>query len=383
MLIAGAFLCLAAAFFFAKWSFANAVSMRVDSKEVADLAIQLAPDDPQTHYAAALVYDKTFDAADLTRSLDEYELLTALSPNNYLLWLDLGKARERNGDLAGAENALRKALELAPNYAVVQWAYGNTLLRAGRLDEGFSQIRIAAAAKPEFMNAAVVTAMMLLDGDAAKARDVLGSTPAVKAALATFQMHGGHHDEAAAAWDAIPSNVKRTEFREAGEALSAQLAAARKFRLASRVAGEVWDGDGPTVGRIFNGGFETAIKLKDARLFDWQIGIGEEPQIGLSEEQKHGGGYSLFMKFNTMQAAEFRQFAQTVAVEPGKPYSLEGFYRAELKGAVVWEIVDTNDGKSLARSASILSSADWTGFRVDFNVPANSDGVIIRLVRCE
>lgn len=380
-LIAGAFLCLAAAFFFAKWSFANAVSMRADSKEVADLAVQLAPSDPQTHYAAAVVYDKTFDAADFARSLDEHELSVALSPNNYLLWLDLGKARERNGDSTGAENALRKALELAPNYAAVQWAYGNTLLRAGQMDEGFSQIRLAAAAKREYMNAAVVTAMMLLDGDAAKAQNVLGSTPAVKAAFAAFQMHGEHYDEAAAAWDAIPSDVKRTEFREAGEALSAQLAAAKKFRLASHVAREIWDGEGPAVGRIFNGGFETAIKQMDARLFDWQIGGGVEPQIGLSEEQKHGGGYSLFMKFNTMQASDFRQFSQTVAVEPGRPYSLEGFYRVELKGAVAWEIADANDGKSLSRSAPTQSSADWTYFRVNFDVPANSDGVIIRLVR--
>lgn len=380
-LIAGGFICLAASFFFAKWNFANAVSMRADSKEVADLAIQLAPGDPQTHYAVAVVYDKTFEAAHLTRSLDEYEKSTTLSPNNYILWLALGKARELNGDSTGAENALRKALELAPNYAAVQWAYGNFLIRSGRLDEGLALMSIAAAAKPEYMNNAVATAMVLLDGDTAKVRGMLGSTSAVNAALAAFELGGKHYDEAEAAWNLIPTDEKRAKFRDAGNTISAQLAGAKQFRLAVRAATDLWDGEGPAMGRVLNGGFETAIKLKDARLFDWQIGSGAEPQIGLNEEQKHNGGYSLFMKFNAMQAADFRQFSQTVAVDPGKPYSLEGFYRAELKGSVAWEIADANDGKSLARSNAILSATDWTNFRVNFTVPAGSDGVIIRLVR--
>ena len=381
MIAASAVLCLIGGWYFAKWNFTNAVSVRADTKDIADLAVALAPGDPQTHYAAAVVYEKTFDPDDLTRSLGEYETVAALSPNNYISWLALGKARERNGDAAGADGAFLRALELAPNYADVQWAYGNLLIRRGRTDEGLFKICTVAAVKPEYAGPAVVTAMMLLDGDVAKVCSVPGRTPAMNAALAAYELSNKRFDEAVAVWDIIPADEKRINFHDAGDAIAGRLVEARQFRLAAHVAKDIWDGDGPATGSVLNGGFESPIKLKDARLFDWQIGPGDEPQIGLNEEEKHSGGYSLFMKFNTMQAAEFRYFSQTVAVEPGKPYSLEGFYRAELKGALAWEIADAADGKSLAKGSSINGSTDWASFRVNFTVPADSDGVIIRLVR--
>ena len=38
-----------------------------------------------------------------------------------------------------------------------------------------------------------------------------------------------------------------------------------------------------------NGDFEAPVKLRDAKLFEWQIGAGADPQAGLSEGQPHGG----------------------------------------------------------------------------------------------
>lgn len=381
MIAASVVLCLIGGWYFAKWNFANAVSMRADTREIADLGVEMAPGDPQTHFAAAVVYEKTFDPGDLTRSLNEYETVAALSPNNYISWLELGRARERNGDAPGAETAFLRALDLAPNYADVQWAYGNLLIRQGRHAEGLAQIRVAYVAKPEYVNPAAITAMTLFDGDAAKARDALGGTPDLNAALAALELSSKRYGEAVASWDLIPADEKLSKFKAAGETLSGRLADARQFRLASHIINTIWDGDGPVTGSILNGGFESQIKLNDARLFDWQISPGAEPQIGLNDEQKHGGGYSLFMKFNTMQAADFRSFSQTVAVEPGKAYSLEGFYRANLKGTIAWEIVDAAAGKSLAKSMAINGASDWTAFRINFTTPADVDGVIIRLIR--
>ncbi len=386
-LVAGFLVCLTGAIFFAKWSFANAASPRAAAKDVADLAVQFGPDDPQTHFAAAVLYEKTFEPQDLAHSIEEYEKTAALAPNNYISWLELGKARDRRGDADGAERSFLRALELAPNYADVQWAYGNSLLRAGRTEEGFTQIRTAATAKPEYMGPAAVTAMTMLDGDAATVRDMLGNSGAVNAALATYALSGKHYAEAASAWDMIPADEKLPKFREAGQALLSQLAGAKQYRLAARIAKDIWDADGtgPGVGSVLNGGFETGIRLNEARLFDWQVGNGIQPQIGLSGEQKHGGAYSLYMAFNTMLAADLRQVSQTVAVESGKSYTFGGSYRAEIKGSLAWDVVDASDGKNLAKTPPVQSTDGWTSFRVNFNAPPGSDGVIIRLVRdgCE
>jgi tetratricopeptide (TPR) repeat protein len=380
---AGVLACLFLAVFFAKWCFANNVSMRAATIDVADLAVQLGPDDPQTHYAAAVLYDRTFEPQDIARSLAEYEKAALLSPNNYLSWLELGKARGRNGDVPGSERAFLRALELAPNYADVRWAYGNFLLRAGRMEEGFSQIRTAAAARPEYMSSAAITAMTLLDGDASAVRNMLGNTGLVNSALATYALSGDLYAEAAAAWDQISADEKRTTFSETGKVLSSRLAGAKYFRMAARVAAESWEtGEpGPGVGNVLNGDFETAVKLKAARLFDWQVANGPEPQIGMSDTQKHSGSFSLYMIFNATQASDIRSVAQTVAVEPGKSYSFQGFYRSELKGSLAWEVVDANDGKNLARTGPVQSSADWAIFQATFTVPEGSDGITIRLVR--
>ena len=84
-----------------------------DIVEAAELTEQWGPDDPQTHYAVAVLRERGFLPDDIARSLDEYSRATALSPNNYLCWLSLGNARARDGDLFGAEKALRTAEQLA------------------------------------------------------------------------------------------------------------------------------------------------------------------------------------------------------------------------------------------------------------------------------
>jgi tetratricopeptide (TPR) repeat protein len=343
----------------------------------------LGPDDPQTHYSTAVLYEKTFEPQLLARSLDEYEKAAELAPYNYFAWLELGKARDRGGDGAGAEKAFLRALSLAPNYADVQWALGNSLLRAGRVEEAFVFISKAAHARPEYMRPAVFTAMTMLDNDAARVRGQLGDTGAVNAAIVNQASSGKRYEAALAAWLLIPNEEKRAVYRDIGKALSVELAAAGRYRDAVAVAAGIWEPaeTGPAAGSIYNGGFETGIRLRDASLFDWQVGAGGEPQVGLSDSQKRGGSYSLYLIFNSLQAADFRQISQTVAIQPGRTYSFEGYFRADLKGSVAWEVSEAAGGRSLGRSAGIQSSPDWAPFRVVFSAPASVDGIVVRLVR--
>lgn len=368
----------------AKSNFANAVSSRADQKDIVELAVGLGPDDPQTHFAAAVIYQKTFDETDVKLSLAEYEKAAALSPNNYLCWLELGKARERNGDSTGAGLALKKALDLAPNYADVQWAYGNTLLRAGRMDDAFEQIRKSAAGKPAFANPAVVTAMQTFDGDVDRVRQAIGNTSVINAAIAAFFVSQKRLADAAGAWEQISADERRTSYKDAGTALANAFLSAKQFRIASRVLGDISETQKP-IGIIDDSGFEAGVKLTGAGAFEWQIASGAEPQIALSTAQKHGGNSSLLFVFNTMQAADFRVVSQNVAVEPGANYEFEAFCRTDLKtqATVRWEIADAMDGKVLAKTESIAANTDWFPLKVKFMVPATSDGVIIRLVRAE
>ncbi len=152
LLLGAGFVFLISVVFFVKWCFAYAIATQADTRELAEFAVNLAPNVPQTHFALAVLNEKTLLPEDLQKSLAEYEKATALAPNDYRLWFALGKSRERGGDAVGAELALKKAVELAPGYSRLRWTYGNILLRQGKTDEGFAEMRQAAETDKTFIN---------------------------------------------------------------------------------------------------------------------------------------------------------------------------------------------------------------------------------------
>lgn len=372
-------------YFFAKWNLANSASTRTDDKRVAEFTTELAPSDPQTHYAAAVLLEKTFLPEDFAKSLEEYEKATALAPNSYHLWLALGKARERNGDAVGAEKALRKALELAPNYSQVQWSLGNNLLRQGKAAEAYAEIRKAVDGDPVFANPAVATAWQIFEGDITQIKQVVGDSVQTKSALAIFLTKEKRFDEAFEIWNSLPDDAKKTAFKANSEELYNQLLAAKKYRSALKVLSQISAERTSKIeiGRVANGGFEDGFDLQNTNIFDWQTSEGAHPQIGLNNEHKHGGGFSLFMIFNSPDGKQFRNVSQTIVVESGKKYAFEMFYRAELKTSATlrWEIVDAADGKILAATETLATNADWTSQKSEFVASEITEAVTIRLVR--
>jgi len=385
LICAAAILVVFGVWISAKWHFANALSTRAELKEVVDLSVSLAPSDPQTRFAAAATYRRTFDPADQVRSLAEYELVAALSPNNYLCWLELGRAREQNGDRDGAELALKRALDLAPNYAEVQWAYGNVLIRSGKGDEGLAQIRSAASANSKFVLPAVGIAMEVFGGEANVVRQQIGDTQGVNAAIAEYLARQKRFDEAAAAWKLVSSNSITPELKEAGNRLFASMIASKQYRSAAKILADLSETENEKAAaeKITDGGFESGVKLKGAREFEWQVAEGTEPQIAISRTQKHGGESSLLLVFNTMQASDFRAVGQLVAVEPGAAYEVELFYRSEIKKGITvrWDILNAIDGAAIAASMPVELNSEWKAIKITFTVPKTTDGIILRLVR--
>ncbi|MGI8787914.1 MAG: carbohydrate binding domain-containing protein [Pyrinomonadaceae bacterium] len=385
-LLMAALVCLAATLYFAKWCLADAVASQAPDKNIAALMVDLAPRDPQTHYALAVLTEETFLPEDLPKSLAEFEQATALSPNDFRLWLAFGKARERNGDAAGAELALRKTLEFAPHYADVQWTLGNVLLRRGKREEAFDKIRQAAENDNNYRVPAIAAAWQIYDGNLDSIKQNLGDSASVNAALAIFVVEQKRYDEAVEIWNSLPAEAKKHALKADGEALFNKLMAAKKFRAALQIQTsfeELANEEKPAIGAIFNGGFERDLKREKAGAFEWQIADGTQPQIGYDDAQKVGGSRSLVIVFNSSDGKDFRRVSQIVAVEPAKKYVLELFYKAELKTSATlrWEIADEADGKILAATNPISGVADWTQLKTEFTTAADTEAVVVRLVR--
>jgi tetratricopeptide (TPR) repeat protein len=79
----------------------------------ADTAVQLAPGDPLAHWGLATLKQRELSPEQLQSALGEYERAVSLSPRDFRLWVDLGRAREQTGDLEGSEKALRRGVALA------------------------------------------------------------------------------------------------------------------------------------------------------------------------------------------------------------------------------------------------------------------------------
>ncbi|HEY0657283.1 MAG TPA: tetratricopeptide repeat protein [Pyrinomonadaceae bacterium] len=385
ILAAVALVSIITTFAFTKWCLANAVSTQADFKEIAEIAVAAAPSDPQAHYISAILLEKTFLPADLTKSLEEYEKAAALSPHNYLYWLALGRAREQTGDAEGAEKALRKASLLAPNYAQVQWTLGNALLRQGKSAEALVEIRRAIQSNPSLTNAAISAFWQIYEGDVSQTRQAIGDSAEANAALAVFLARQNRFDESFEIWSSLPAELKATVIKKNGEELLSQFMTAKKYRTAQRISAEISaaDAKNPAFEQIVNGSFETDVKMQNAGIFEWQIADGNQPQIGLDNQVRRGGERSLLLIFNSNDGKNFRPVSQTVTVAPEKTYRFSAFYKPELKtsAGLKWEIADASDGKILGSTAAITGSADWTNLSINFTTAKTTEAVVVRLTR--
>jgi tetratricopeptide (TPR) repeat protein len=362
-----------------KWGLGNMVSTRAEEPRIADVAVDMAPGDPQTHFAAAVLYDRTFIAADQERSLNEYETAVALSPNNYILWLEYGKALERNGDSVRAESALKRALDLAPNYAAVQWALGNLEVRNGETDSGFEQIKRAMEGDPQLAASAVAFAYQFFDGDLEQVRSVTGNVVAANSALAVLLARQKRYDEASVVWQAI-GRYDSDAIVSSGRSLVNELISAKKFAEALKVSATIDTSSAFAAEKVTDGGFEEAVKLEGASPFDWQIGQGNQPQVLQSTSQPHGGERSLVLRYSSNDGNGLKSISQTVVVHPNTKYSITGFYHSDVKsdGKLVWQITDAASGAVIGES-TLTPANGWTGFSVDFRL-GNADAVVVQFM---
>jgi tetratricopeptide (TPR) repeat protein len=64
-------------------------------------------------------------------------------------WVNVGRGRIQEGNLAGAEEVLRKGLEVDPNLAKTHFFLGSVLKSLGRYDEAIEHLRAAALLYPQ------------------------------------------------------------------------------------------------------------------------------------------------------------------------------------------------------------------------------------------
>jgi thioredoxin-like negative regulator of GroEL len=389
LLLLPVMLVLVCSWYALRWYMGNTIveyapSLEEGALETARTGLSLAPDDPLAHWTVAGLEKRSLDPLLLPEAV-------SLSPNDYRLWMDLGMAREQAGDTEGGEKALRRAVELAPSYADPRWFLGNLLLRAGRPEEAFAELRLAGEANPATYRSQIFNlAWQVFNGDAVELRRAVGESVEARGALASLMAGRGRIDDALNLWSSLSQEEKGRQ-HDVGLGLMSALVAAKRYRAAQGLFRDLSadGGAGVEVGQFQNGGFESEMTgaggAAAANPFGWQVKSVPQAQIALDPRHRHAGARSLRVTFNAPDAFNFDNLSQLVVVEPSTQYRLECYVRTEeLKsaGAPIIEIVDSTDGSVIASSSPLpVGKNDWQPLTVDFKTASKTEAVTVRTGR--
>ena len=320
-----------------------------NSTAAADAAIRLSPSDPDPHHARATIFTRLRNPAEAVKSL---EAATSLRPREDNLWLELGNAREELGDTAGALVALDQAVRWAPYYGQTHWQRGNLLLRMGRHDEAFAELRIAASADPRYFPNLIDLAWRVSGGDL----------------------------EVAERWIEINNDAQRFAFIK-------YLFSAKAFREAFEMRSPLMSRQTPA---LFNGGFEDQLILSEPGFGGWVSSTGRSKnRLAIDVTEKFGGAKSLQINLNGDWVPATPLLSQTVIVEPSTRYRI--YFSVKTKdlvtgGPPVFTVSDATTNEQLGKSQNFPSATtEWTRLTFEFTTPASAEAAVIQLQRnnCE
>ena len=370
-----------------RWCLGGTMAETARDFETAGAAVRLAPRDPLSHLSLARLHRVSFLPEAVPDSLREYERAAELAPNDYLIWMEAGRARGAAGDVEGGAAALRRAVELAPNYAQPRWHLGNLLLRSGGVEEAFAELRRAAEADPALRPQVFNLAWQVYGQDMPAVMRAVGDSAQARAQLVAVLVGRGRFDDALVLWSGLPPEEKRAQ-QETGGALAKTLFEKGRYRDSLRVQQEYSPAGSPPfeAERVTNGGFETNIAPLGARLFDWQVATTPQARIVIDPRTRRVGERSLHVLFNASGQIDFRSIFQLIAVEPGARYRLSFYERAEELNSVstpVVEVLNPSDPSRPLGSSTPLPSgtSDWRQSAIEFTVPARVEAVMLRVGR--
>jgi tetratricopeptide (TPR) repeat protein len=351
------------------------------SLPAADEAVRLTPRDPESHRARGAVLRYL---GQLSEASKEYEMAVSLRPRDDLLWSELGIVREENGDQQGALEALNESVRAAPFYASPRWQRGNVLLRMQRYDEGFADLRQAAASDQELLPNMIDLAWGLSRSDLKLTEQILEiNDDQMRLSFARFLARKGRGPEAVEQLRevrAVPDHIRRE--------MVSHLIMKRSFDQAYAI----WANRGSLAPHlspgVFDGGFEGPLSFEETG-FGWRVVRG---QTGLSPSvdpfEKQSGSKCLRIQFNGDSNPGTLVLSQLILVKPLKRYRLSFASRTQeivTGGLPVVVVCDTANERILGKGAPMREGTnEWKAQSFEFTTGSEEEAalVIVRRENC-
>ena len=377
-------------YFVVRWYIGNTLAEYFNPAEggldVVRSAASLAPNDPLTHWRVAQMSQKNLPLDQQAQAVAEYEKAVSLSPYDYRYWMSLGTAHEQAGDTAKAEEALKRAVALAPAYAYPHWYLGNLFLRNARYDEAFAELRRASEADPDFQPQLFNLIWEVYSDDPEAVKKSLGSDPAVKANFALYVIGRKRFDDGLRLWNAMSAPEKYAN-KAVGEKIIVALNSEYRFHDSLHVWNDISsESYHAEIGRIFDGSFEEPIQYGANTVFGWQVSNAAQVQIGIDPARNHEGSRSLRVVYQVRNDLNGVNVMQLVPVEPRTQYDFECYVstdKLETGSAPQIQIIDiANNNTELAISPmAATGSSRWTRVGLSFKTSDRTEAVLLKIMR--
>jgi len=344
----------------------------------ANEAVRLAAGDAESH----LVRGELLKFSSLTNeALPELERAVTLRPRDYYLWMELGLTRDELDDGAGALAAFNKAVELAPFYGQPRWLRGNLLLRNGKFDDAFVDLRQAAKSNPALLPNVIDLAWGSAKHNASLAGQLAGiSSDRERLLFAEFLANRGSAPDAL-----IHFREVRTVPPEMRRRLVGQLIANGSYQEAFTIWNN-FDAGGSNPPEIRDGGFEGPLRF-DAAGFDWNISrAASAAKLALNVVQPHSGSKSLQLEFHGEPPVDKPLLSQLLFIDaPGRYRILFAARTQELVAGSRPLIVVSdarNKSRRLGESAPLGQvTQGWQTFGFEFTTEPDTRAVMLSLER--
>jgi tetratricopeptide (TPR) repeat protein len=355
-----------------------AYAARLNESAAANAAVNLSPRDAQAHYIRGAVLEAR---QDLRGAAVEYTQAVSLRPHDYVLWIALARARELNGDMAGAVAAARQAVSQAPFYAQPHWQLGNLLIRAGNHDDGFSELRLAVKSNPSLLPAVIDLASHFAENKPDYfLQAIQPRSPEEYKALAEYFGKRGQAADAIAMFRAAGAGAER-ERRSYLEALIA----AKQFKEAFALWTKETKPDGEKSPVLHDPGFEQGSDL-DEPGFGWRAKNKSQGfLLSLDGSNPKEGKWSAAVEFKGESDPGQAVISQLVLIEPRARYELHFAARTEslVSGGLPYlTVTDAGNQEVLGQTPGFpQTSGGWHDYTIDFTAPNALAAIQIELRR--
>ena len=352
-------------------------AVTVNSLPAANEAIRIAPSDPEAHRARARVLTRIRRTAEASEAL---ESATSLRYRDDYLWLELGSTREETDDPEGALSALDQAVRWAPHYAHTHWQRGNVLLRLGRRDEAFADMRLAASASRMYLPSLIDLAWGISRGDVAVTEQLIAvRDDRERLAFVWFLARKGKGREAVDHFRRLTQPRSANEERELVRLLVAAKAFGSAFDIFYHTEAP---GKWPM---LFHGDFENPVILNELVFGGWVVNADQnKTKLAFDVSQKSQGEKSLQITFNGGHDPATPLLSQLLMVYPSRTYRISfDVLTKDLAtgGPPVIAVNDATTDQLLGKSEGFPATDSWRKLSFEFNTLPTSEAIVIRLQR--